>query len=94
MTDPRDRESRPGDKAAILEGEALSDIISPIRRSRVAHHARPDLWHAYPPPEVNLRPTMFGLPLDLYRAEANRCRESGWRNWEIATRFPKPDVTQ
>ena len=72
-------ESRP--KAAHETPAKASTAIIP----------RPDLWAAYPDPAVNFRVTMYGLPIEQYRAEWQRCRDEGWARWELERRLPVPE---
>lgn len=66
-------------------------MTTTIPRTRVCPRP-PDVRGKYVDPRVNLRPTMFGLTLDEYRAEWIRRRDEGWKAWELAVRLPHPDA--
>ena len=82
--DPRQRETGPRATDRLSDDQAI--IRSLPRRLPV----RPDLWAAYPDPRLSLRPTLFGLTLDAYRAEYRRRQAESWMPWELALRFPAP----
>ena len=78
----------PGSEIQRYKADAAT-ILS-TRPSTPRWWAREDLWHRYPAPSANFRPTMFGLPLDAYRAEYRRRQAEGWQRYELELRFPAP----
>lgn len=91
----------PGDAAAPAGDRGGADLLTTGRvTSRVATTARPRRWvstppdlrETYPDPRANLRPTLFGLTVADYRAEYRRRSAEGWQSWELAARFPAPEV--
>lgn len=69
---------------------AASEADGPARIVPRHGRPRPDLWLTYPDPSVNFRPTMYGLPIEHYRAEWLRRRDEGWQRWELERRLPAP----
>ena len=67
-------------------------VTTTIPRTRVRPRP-PDVRGKYVDPRVNLRPTMFGLTLDEYRAEYRRRQGERWASWELKARFPAPAVS-
>ncbi len=84
---PRQREGRSCRGAAISDDRVGAGSRTTLRRS---WPHRPDIAQQYPDPRVNFRTTMFGLTLDLYRAEWVRRQAEGWQRWELDHRLPAP----
>ena len=99
MTDPRCREGRPGEKAAIPEDRATARV-SLEANTALARVARRDFWRqvdhrrrwaraldAYLadvcPPPPPRRPSTFGLSAEALRAEGNRLAAGGWDVAEV-----------
>ena len=63
-------------------------MTTTIRRRRPTC---PDRWTLYPDPAHYLTmPTLYGLPLDAYRAEYRRRQAESWQRWELELRLPAP----
>lgn len=70
----------------------IASTVRPIGARRVVDLPLEERLALYPDARRNFRPTMYGLTLAEYRAEWCRCRDAGWQPWELAARFPAPEV--